>query len=79
MKTNNRLIISLFLVLLVFGVNVAKGQIQNRIIRPENAQMNGVEIDRVKALSGRVPYFGEFEIHLIPNYMAYPFRLTRKN
>lgn len=54
MKTNNRLIISLFLVLLVFGVNVAKGQIQNRIIRPENARMNGVEIDRAKALSGRV-------------------------
>lgn len=54
MKTNFRLAISCFFVLLAFAVNVANGQIQNRIIDPKEAQEYGVEVNRTNALSGYV-------------------------
>lgn len=54
MKTNNRLAISYFSVLLFFAVNVANGQIQNRIIDPKEAQEYGVEVNRANSLSGYI-------------------------
>jgi hypothetical protein len=54
MKKNFRLAISCFSVLLAFAVNVANGQIQNRIIDPKEAQEYGVEVNLANSLSGYI-------------------------
>jgi lysyl endopeptidase len=81
MKTRSSLALSWFYVLMILTINVANGQIRNRIIKPEVAQKHGIEVNRISSLSGyMLPNIDMRQLHKedsIEKNLGKPFRFGK--